>query len=72
MMEETDIKNEIVGLSNSLSLLGSLPDSCLVCSKPYDNTDENMAFSWNAGRRKSESLLPRVLGRRNEIIDVTI
>jgi|TARA_R110000851_G_scaffold203249_1_gene355122 hypothetical protein len=46
MMEETDIKNEIVGLSNSLSLLGSLPDSCLVCSKPYDNTDENMAFSW--------------------------
>ena len=42
MMEETDIKNEIVGLSNSLSLLGSLPDSCLVCSKPYDNTDEKM------------------------------
>jgi len=45
-MKEIDIKNEIVGLSNGISLLGNLPNSCLICSKPYDNTDERMAFSW--------------------------
>ena len=45
-MEETDVKNEIVGLSNSLSMLGSLPDGCLICSKAFNSKDEEMAFSW--------------------------
>jgi hypothetical protein len=46
MMEETDIKNEIVGLYNSLSLLGGLPDGCLICNKEFNSKDEEMAFSW--------------------------
>jgi len=45
-MEEVNVEKEIVGISNSLSLLGNLPDGCLICSKPFDNTDEKMAFSW--------------------------
>ena len=45
-MEEINIDKEIVGLANGLSLLGNLPDSCLICSKPYDDKDKDMAFSW--------------------------
>jgi len=45
-MEEVNIEKEIIGLSNGLSLLGNMPDSCLICGKPFDNTDEKMAFSW--------------------------
>jgi hypothetical protein len=45
-MEEINIDKEIVGLANGLSLLGNLPDSCLICGKPYDDKDKAMAFSW--------------------------
>jgi hypothetical protein len=46
MPEEINLEKEIVGLSNSISLLGNLPDGCLICSKPYDDKDKDMAFSW--------------------------
>ncbi len=45
-MEEVNIEKEMIGLSNGLSLLGNLPDNCLICNKPFDKKSKEMAFSW--------------------------
>ena len=45
-MEKVDIEKERIGLSNGLSLLGNLPDNCLICNKSFDKESKEMAFSW--------------------------
>ena len=43
-------------LSAKVSQFQSLPDHCLACQKPFDNTSKKMAMTWNVVVRDEDTV----------------